>query len=330
MKIGFDIMGGDYAPEAAIDGVRQFLEENQDPEVQLLLIGSQERAGPFLPALDGLSHRFQFVDAPEVIGMNEHPTRALKEKPRSSIAMGFGLLQAKKADAFISAGNTGAMMVGAMYTVKTIDGIIRPTIASPVPKPDGQYSLLLDVGINSDCKPEHMLQFAQLGSLYVKHVYGVENPRVGLMNIGEEEGKGNLLCQSTYPILKAAEDIHFIGNMEGRDVFADKADVIVCEGFVGNVILKLAESVHTIFTSRNIRDSFLDGFNYEVYGGTPLLGVNAPVIIGHGISQGLAFKNMIEAARRIVAARLISRFQAHFADSAPVRPTSPASGAENS
>lgn len=326
MKIGFDIMGGDFAPEAAIHGVKLFLDENQDPDVQLVLIGSLERAQPFLHVLEAFADRYQFVDAPEVIGMNEHPTRALKEKPQSSIALGFGMLQAGKADAFISAGNTGAMMVGAMYTVKTIDGIIRPTIASPVPKPDGQFSLLLDVGINSDCKPEHMLQFAQLGSLYVKHVYGVENPRVGLMNIGEEEGKGNLLCQSTYPILKEAPDIHFIGNLEGRDVFADKADVIVCEGFVGNVILKLAESVHTIFTSRNIRDSFLDGFNYEIYGGTPLLGVNAPVIIGHGISQGLAFKNMIEAARRIVAAQLISRFQVHFAGTAPVDSSTPASG----
>ncbi len=325
MKIGFDIMGGDFAPEAAIDGVRLFFEENQDPAVELVLIGSEEKAAPFISALAPYKERYQFVDAPEVIGMNEHPTRALKEKPRSSIAMGFGLLQKNLADAFISAGNTGAMMVGAMYTVKTIEGIIRPTIASPVPKPDGQFSLLLDVGINSDCKPEHMLQFAQLGSLYVEHVYGVKNPRVGLMNIGEEEGKGNLLCQSTYPILRDAADIQFIGNIEGRDVFADKADVIVCEGFVGNVILKLAESVHTIFTSRNIQDSFLDGFNYEVYGGTPLLGVNAPVIIGHGISQGLAFKNMIEAARRIVAADLISRFQQHFAPTPETRPATPES-----
>lgn len=313
MKIAFDIMGGDYAPAEAIKGVQQFFEQVPDPSVHLLLIGNEEAAAPHLSLLEPYKGRFTVVNAPEVIGMHEHPTKALKEKQNSSIAVGFGMLAMKKADAFISAGNTGAMMVGAMYSVKNIDGIQRPTIASPVPRPSGKFGLMLDVGINADCKPENMVQFAQLGSLYVKNVYGIENPRVGLLNIGEEEGKGNILAQATYPLLKEQTDLNFIGNIEGRDVFSEDVDVIVCEGFVGNVILKMAESVHTILTERKLSDPFLDNFNYEVYGGTPILGINSPVIIGHGVSNALAFKNMIDVARKIVAADLMSVFKKRFA-----------------
>lgn len=312
MKIGFDIMGGDYAPQEAIIGVQLFLQQCDDPKVHLLLIGNQEAVSPYLSLLEPYQGRYTIVNAPEVIGMHEHPTKALKEKQNSSIAIGFGMLATGKCDAFISAGNTGAMMVGAMYSVKTIDGIMRPTIASPVPRTDGKFNLLLDVGINADCKPENLVQFAQLGSLYVKNVYGVENPRVGLLNIGEEEGKGNILAQATYPLLKESTSINFIGNIEGRDVFLDKADVIVCEGFVGNVVLKTAESIYNLFTERNISDSFLDNFNFEIYGGTPILGVNSPVIIGHGVSHALAFKNMIDVARKIVQADLMTAFKTHF------------------
>lgn len=314
MKIGFDIMGGDFAPAEAVKGVQMFFEQVPDPSVHLLLIGNAETVEPYMSLLEPYKGRYTLVNAPEVIGMHEHPTKALKEKPNSSIATGFGLLHMQKADAFISAGNTGAMMVGSMYTVKTIEGILRPTIASPVPRADGKFNLLLDVGINADCKPENLVQFAQLGSLYVQRVFGVENPRVGLLNIGEEEGKGNILAQATYPLLKEHSQINFIGNVEGRDVFLDKADVIVCEGFVGNVILKLAESVHSILMQRNsISDPFLDNFNYEIYGGTPILGINSPVIIGHGISHALAFKNMIDVARRIIDANLMDAFKKHFA-----------------
>ena len=318
MKIGFDIMGGDYAPAEAIKGVQMFFEQVTDPAVHLLINGNEEAAKPHLSLLEPYQDRYTFVPAPEVIGMHEHPTKALKEKQNSSIAIGFGMLAMKKADAFISAGNTGAMMVGAMYSVKNIDGIQRPTIASPVPRPSGKFGLLLDVGINADCKPENLVQFAQLGSLYVKNVYGIENPRVGLLNLGEEEGKGNILAQAAYPLLKELTDINFIGNIEGRGVFSEDVDVIVCEGFVGNVILKMAESVHTIFTERNLSDSFLDNFNYEIYGGTPILGINSPVIIGHGISHALAFKNMIDVARKIVAAGLMDDFKKRFAATTPV------------
>jgi phosphate acyltransferase len=315
MKIGFDVMGGDYAPLEAIKGVQLFFEQEQDTSVHLLLIGNTEAITPHLPLLEPYKGRYTIIEAPEVIGMDEHPTKALKEKQNSSIALGFGMLLTKKSDAFISAGNTGAMMVGSMYSVKNIDGIIRPTIASPVPRQDGKFNLLLDVGINADCKPENLVQFAQLGSLYVQKVYGVENPRVGLMNIGEEEGKGNILAQATYPLLKEHTGINFVGNLEGRDIFSDKADVIVCEGFVGNVILKLAESVYTILNDqRGVKDAFLDNFNFEIYGGTPILGINSPVIIGHGISHALAFKNMIDVAKRIVKADLTDAFKKHFAE----------------
>ena len=312
MKIALDIMGGDFAPAEAIKGVQQFFEQTNDVAKHLLLIGQSEAAAPYLPLLDAYKGRFTFIEAPEVIGMHEHPTKALKEKQNSSIAIGFGLLAMKKADAFIGAGNTGAMMVGSMYSVKTIEGILRPTIATPVPRTDGNYSLLLDVGANADCKPEHLVQFAELGSIYVNKVWGIDNPKVGLINLGEEEGKGNILCQATFPLLKENKEINFVGNLEGRDVFHEKADVLVCEGFVGNVLLKMAESIHQIFTSRGIKDEFLDHFNYEIYGGTPILGINSPVIIGHGISHAVAFCNMIKVAAKIVDADLTNVIKEHF------------------
>lgn len=314
MKIGFDIMGGDYAPEEAIKGVQLYFQQVSDDSVHLLLIGDAQAASPFLHLLEPYKDRYTLVPAAEVIGMHEHPTKALKEKPNSSIAVGFGMLQMQKADGFCSAGNTGAMMVGAMYSVKTIEGILRPTIASPIPRSDGKFNLLLDVGINADCKPEHLVQFAEMGSLYVEKVYGVENPKVGLLNLGEEEGKGNLLAQATYPLLKEHKSINFFGNIEGRDVFKYKADVIVCEGFVGNVILKTTESIYDIFKGeRGINDTLMDNYNFEIYGGTPILGVNSPVVIGHGISHALAFKNMIDVTRKIISSDLVGAFKSHFA-----------------
>ncbi|OJW84313.1 MAG: phosphate acyltransferase PlsX [Bacteroidetes bacterium 46-16] len=313
MKIGLDIMGGDYAPAEAIKGVRQFMEQVTDPSVHLVLIGDAMAAAPHLSQLDQYQFRYSFVEAPQVIGMHEHPTKALKEKPESSIAVGFGMLQAQKIDAFISAGNTGAMMVGAMYTVKNIEGILRPTIVSPIPREDGKFSLLLDVGANADCKPEHLVQFAQLGSLFMQRVEGIESPRVGLLNIGEEESKGNLLAQATYPLLKENTQINFIGNIEGRNIIQDTCDVIVCEGFVGNVVLKMAESFYHVFKEkRNMQDDFLEHFNYEIYGGTPVLGINSPVIIGHGISHSLAFQNMINAAHKIILSDLMNAFKEYF------------------
>ncbi|MCB0699700.1 MAG: phosphate acyltransferase PlsX [Chitinophagales bacterium] len=317
MKIALDIMGGDYAPQEAIQGVQLFLETNEDDTVHLLLIGTADSKGMCDEQLSAYAGRYTFVEAQDVIGMHEHPTKALKEKQRSSIAIGFGLLHEQKANAFISAGNTGAMMVGAMYTVKNVNGVQRPTIASPIPRSDGKFNLLLDVGINADCKPENLVQFALLGSMYVKNVLGTENPKVGLLNIGEEEGKGNLLAQATFPLLKEHKDINFVGNVEGRDVFSEKCDVIVCEGFVGNVVLKMTESIYNVLVKdKQIKDDFLDTFDFEIYGGTPILGINDIVIIGHGISHAIAFKNMIEVARKNVEANLPGKFRSYFAPEA--------------
>jgi glycerol-3-phosphate acyltransferase PlsX len=313
MKIGLDIMGGDFAPAEAIKGVQLFFEQMPDSPVHMLLIGDESAAAPYLPLIEAYTHRYTFVQANDIIGMDEHPTRAFKEKPGSSIAIGFGMLAKGLADAFISAGNTGAMLVGAMYSVKTIDGVLRPTIATPVPRMDGKFNCMLDVGINADCKPEHLVQFAQLGSIYSQHIMGMPNPKVGLMNIGEEEGKGNILAQATYPLLKELKGINFIGNIEGRDVFYDKAEVIVCEGFVGNVIIKMAESVYDIFkVQRGVQDEFLDTFNFEQYGGTPVLGINKPVIIGHGISHAVAFRNKIELAGKFISSDIIATFKEKF------------------
>lgn len=317
MKIALDIMGGDYAPQEAIKGVQLFLDSNEDKAVHLLLIGTADSEPRCKELLEPYAARYTFIEAQDIIGMHEHPTKALKEKQHSSIAIGFGLLHEQKADAFISAGNTGAMMVGAMYTVKNVNGVQRPTIASPIPRSDGKYNLLLDVGINADCKPENLVQFALLGSMYVKHVMGTENPKVGLLNIGEEEGKGNILAQATFPLLKEHKDINFVGNVEGRDVFSEKCDVIVCEGFVGNVVLKMTESIYNVLVKdKQIKDDFLDTFDFEIYGGTPILGINDTVIIGHGISHALAFKNMIEVARKNVEANLPEKFRKYFAPEA--------------
>ena len=232
--------------------------------------------------------------------MHEHPTKAMKEKPDSSIAVGFGYLAKGLTDAFISAGNTGAMMVGSLFSIRAIEGILRPTIGAYMPRENGKLGWLLDAGINADCKPENLVQFAMLGSIFAEQVLNIPNPRVGLINIGEEEGKGNILAQGAYPLLKSMETINFIGNIEGRDVFLDNADVMVCEGFTGNVILKLAESIHGLIQRRNIEDEFFNMFEFEQYGGVPVLGVNKPVIIGHGISHAKAFKNMIGIAQKMI------------------------------
>src|SRR6187431_3487209 len=202
--------------------------------------------------------------------MHEHPTKALKEKQRSSIAIGFQLLAVGNIDAFISAGNTGAMLVGALFSIKALEGVLRPTISTIIPKENGGTGLLLDVGLNADCKPEQLNQFAIMGSVFAQLILGIDDPRVCLINVGEEEGKGNILCQATYPLLKENKHINFIGNVEGRDVFMDKADVMVCEGFTGNIILKLAESLYDISHKRNVKDSFFERFNFESYGGTPV------------------------------------------------------------
>ena len=311
MNIALDMMGGDFAPEEAVKGAVQYL-SGGNPVVRLLLCGDEAKLHPLLKQHNIPADKVKVVHAPQVIGMHEHPTKALKEKPQSSISTGFHLLASGKCDAFISAGNTGAMLVGALYSIKAMEGVLRPTISTVIPKEGGGTGLLLDVGLNADCKPEHLNQFALLGSLYAKHILSIATPRVALLNLGEEEGKGNILAQAAYPLLKENKDIHFIGNIEGRDVLIDKADVMVCEGFTGNVVLKMAESFYDITRRQQIRHEYLDRFNFENYGGTPVLGVSRPVIIGHGISHGTAFLNMIRLAEKMIATDLMGKMKASF------------------
>jgi phosphate acyltransferase len=311
MNIGLDMMGGDFSPLEAVRGIELYLKASLSP-VTLFLVGDEEQINPLLGQYEIPVKSVQVIHAPQVIEMNEHPTKALKEKQQSSIAVGFQLLAGGKMDAFISAGNTGAMLVGAHYSLKPIEGIQRPTISTIIPKDNGGTGVLLDVGLNADCKPENLNQFALLGSLYARHILGIENPRVGLLNIGEEEGKGNILAQAAYPLLKENNQIHFIGNIEGRDLLLDKADVMVCEGFTGNIILKLAESLHGITQQKHIHHEYFDRFDFENYGGTPLLGVTKPVIIGHGISKGRSFSNMISLAQKMIETDLLGKMKESF------------------
>jgi glycerol-3-phosphate acyltransferase PlsX len=311
MTICLDMMGGDFAPLEAVKGVRDYLTEAEDPAL-LFLVGDEAQINPLLQQHQIPAEKVKVIHAPQVIDYNESPTKALKEKQQSSIAVGFHLLASGKAGAFISAGNTGAMLVGAMYSIKPIEGVQRPTISTIIPKDNGKTGLLLDVGLNADCKPEHLNQFALLGSLYAQHILGINNPRVALLNIGEEEGKGNLLAQSTYPLLKENSQINFTGNVEGRDVFLDKADVMVCDGFTGNVILKMAESIYEITHRKEIKHEYLDRFDFEQYGGTPVLGVAKPVIIGHGISKAKAFSQMIHLSQKMIATDLMSKLKESF------------------
>lgn len=310
--IALDMMGGDFAPDKAFEGVEQFLQQPSTQSQHLLLIGDENLLRSKAPNYQIADSAFTIIHAPEVIAMHEHPTKALKEKPHSSIAIGFHLLATGKADAFISAGNTGAMMVGSLFSIKTIEGILRPTIGAYIPRENGKLGLLLDVGLNADCKPESLNQFAILGTLFSKFILDIDEPKTGLVNIGEEEGKGNILAQAAYPLLKENKHIHFVGNIEGRDVLKDKADVMVCEGFTGNVVLKLAESIHDIVSNRKIEDEYFARFNFESYGGVPVLGVSKPVIIGHGISGEQAFKNMINVAVRMIDTDLCGRIKQVF------------------
>jgi len=311
MNIGVDMMGGDFAPLEAVKGAAEFLAATT-ADVQLTLIGDETSIKNHIETYPLPQGQYSIVHTTQVIEMNEHPTKALKEKKDSSIAIGFYLLATGKIDAFISAGNTGAMMVGSLFSIKAIEGVLRPTIGAYMPREDGSLGLLVDVGLNADCKPENLNQFAVLGALYAKHILNFENPRVGLVNLGEEEGKGNLLAQATYPLLKENNQINFIGNIEGRDLLINKADVLVCEGFTGNVVLKMAESIYDIVKRRNIHDEHFDRFNFEQYGGVPVLGVAKPVIIGHGISHTTAFKNMIRIAQRMIETNLLEKMKDSF------------------
>jgi len=312
MRIGIDIMGGDFAPEATVLGAI-LAHKEMSSEDRIVLIGDQGKINEILSRENVSADNFDIVHTTQIIDMHDHPAKAFSKKPDSSIAKGFYLLTKGEIDGFASAGSTGAMMVGAMFSVKSIPGIIRPVITGPIPKLDGTHSILLDVGLNPDTKPDVLYQYAILGSIYAENVYNIKNPKVGLMNIGSEEEKGNLVTKSAHELMKDSTDFNFVGNIEANEIFDEgKADVIVCDGFVGNVILKEAEAFYTVYRKRKLNDEFFDRFNFENYGGTPILGVNKNIVIGHGISNDMAIKNMILHTREVAEANLSEKIKEAF------------------
>ena len=305
-------MGGDFAPEAAVQGAVLALEAI-GPDSRIVLFGDEAKIKAVLEAEGCFAERFDIVATTEVIEMGDHPAKAFQAKADSSITVGFGYLAKGAIDGFASAGSTGAMMVGSMYAVKPIEGVIRPAISSIVPTIAGRPALLLDVGLNVDCKPEVLAQYGLIGSIYAEAVLGIGKPRVAVLNIGEEETKGNAQTKATYELLKEDGRINFVGNVEGSYIFTGQvADVIVCDGFVGNTVLKMAEGLYRINKKLGGGNAFWDAMNYENVGGTPVLGVNAPVIIGHGISSARAIKSMILSTEQCIKADLTVKLQHAF------------------
>lgn len=313
MNIAVDVMGGDYAPKVAIDGVLLALSELPS-SVKLTLVGREDEISAALNERGVSDDRIIIQHAQDVVEMHEHPTKAFSQKPNSSISVGFKLLKAGQVDAICSAGNTGAMMVNSLFVLKTYGNILRPPIAGFFPMKDGKSSLMLDIGANADCKPDVLVQFAELGSLYAKLYFGIESPRVALLNIGEEETKGSAVALATHQLLKVDDKINFVGNIEGRDLFEGVADVVVTEGFTGNVIFKMGESFYEYANSKNIKDPLIDRMNYEVVGGSPIIGVKGNVIVAHGISSPVAIKNMILLAQRQVESGVNAKIAEVFGD----------------
>jgi glycerol-3-phosphate acyltransferase PlsX len=311
MRIGIDILGGDFAPEATVCGA--ILASKSLPAgARLVLIGDKKSIVSICAREHFDASQFDIEDTSEFIGMGEHPARAFAQKPGSSVVKGFKMLAHHEIDGFASAGNTGAMMVGAMQVIKSIPGIIRPCIATAVPRPAEYPLLLLDVGLNPDCGQEELNQYAILGSIYASSIFGINSPRVGLLSIGEEEGKGNLVTKAAHQLMKDSPLFNFIGNVEGTDLFSDKSDIMVCDGFVGNVMIKEAEAFYTMIRKRKIVDEFFEKFNFENYGGTPVLGINAPVMIAHGISNDVAIKNLILHTAEVIKSNLCEKIKEAF------------------
>lgn len=309
MRIGLDVMGGDFAPDAIVEGAVDSLDHLKADDT-LVLIGNEDAISGRLGHLGIDSGRFEIIPTTQVIEMGDHPAKAFSQKKNSSIAVGYGMLKSGLIDGFCSAGNTGAMLVGASYTVNVIPGVLRPALAQVLPCLSGRQSVLLDVGLNPDTKPDVLLQYGLLGSIYAKYVLGTADPTVGLLNIGEEETKGTPSIKAAFEMMKSQSEFNFVGNIEGNDIFRDSMpDVLVCDGFVGNVVLKLGEAFHHIYKVRDLKDDFFDSLNWESIGGTPVVGINANVVIGHGISKRTAIKNMILQTRNVVEANLAQKIK---------------------
>ena len=313
MRIALDAMAGDFGPEPLVKGAIRAVEESRD---HVILVGDAETLEGILKRQQALHPRLSIVHADTVVGMGESPTASLKKKT-SSLAVGTELVKAGEADAMVSAGNTGASLSMAMTRWRRLKGVSRPSLAAIIPVP-GHPVVLLDVGANVDCRPEHLFDFAVMGSVYAREIIARRAPRIGLLNVGEEEGKGNEVSIATWEMLSRS-DVNFIGNVEGRDVFGGKVDVIVCDGFVGNILLKFGEGVLSFF-SRHLKThltsstftkigamavkpalmNFKRDLDADERGGVPLLGVNGVFIVCHGAANDLAIKNAIHTASECV------------------------------
>jgi len=309
MKIGLDVMGGDYAPDAVIEGAVDSLQHLSSSD-ELVLIGDEGSILAKLKELGTEPSKFRIVHTTQVIEMGDVPAKAYSQKPDSSIAVGFKMLKEGAIDGFCSAGNTGAMLVGAHYTVNLIPGVLRPALATILPAVDNRNSVILDVGLNPDTKPDVLLQYGILGSLFAKYVLEVDNPTVRLLNIGEEESKGTPSVKAAYEMMTEHPGINFTGNIEANSLFRETmADVIVCDGFVGNIVLKQTEAFHHIYKERNLKDAYFDRLDFENIGGTPIVGINANVVIGHGISRRKAIMNMILQTWAVVHVNLAGKIK---------------------
>lgn len=323
-------MGGDDAPDAVVMGAVQAI-RHAERDITVLLAGPEQQIRDVLDAHpDAPTDRIHIIDAPDVIGMGESPAAAVKQKTNSSIHQGLAAHHDEKADAFVSAGNTGAIMGAAMFILGRIPGVERPSITSFFPNLRGS-SVVLDIGSNVDCKPEHLVQFARMGTIYARQVLDNEDPTVGLINIGEEPGKGNEQVKAAYEQLQEVDDIHFEGNVEGGDLLMYAADILICDGFVGNVLLKFGESMTTVLSEMaqqemdrqdlstddqelvtSVLGEVRKHFDPESLGGAPLLGVDGNVLIGHGSSSPAVIQKMIQAASSLAATDLVAAIEDAF------------------
>ncbi len=326
-RIALDAMGGDHAPGVVVEGG---IWAARDFDITLILVGPEERIREEMARHNHAGLDIQVVHAPQWIAMDEHPATAVRAKPQNSMSVALQLVKRNEADAFVTCGHTGAALAASLFTLGRIKGIKRPALTTVFPTRTG-HCFILDIGANADCKPEYLQQFALMGTVYARHVFDIASPRVGLLSIGEEGGKGNTLVQETFSLLESMETITFVGNVEPKEVLAGHADVVVTDGFTGNIFIKTSEAVASMLLevikeeikqrplamvgAALARPAFKSAharLDPREYGGAPLLGVNGLVIVGHGRSDAYAVRNAVRAGVRGVKADIVNRVARHL------------------